>query len=475
MCVAFAPDGKTLVTGTYGGDRTARLWDVATGKELRRFDADQSAYGVESIAISPDGKMLATGGRSDQVVLWELGTGKEIREIPSHGGNIIGVAFSPDGKTLAFGGCTDKQIHLWDIANEKETRAFQVDRQRLLSMAMAPDGKTLLSGGDGPLGLWDVSTGQAIREIPQKFWAVGSVAFSPDGKMMAAGNWHATVDLYEAATGKHLAVMTGHRSKVPGFVGVMGVAFSPDGRTVASVAEDATVRIWEVLSGEERLCLKGHDDATTAVCFAPDGRTLVSGSTDGSAILWDVSLTGGQSTVARIDPKDLQARWDLLAGDEASDAFRAMGELARSPRETVPFFKERFQEETSNHPERITRLIAQLDSDDFEERERASAALEQLGATAADALQQALTGQPSLEVRRRAESLLKKLGTAAARAPRYQWLRAVEVLEQIGTAEARALLESLAQGATRSTANRGSEGGPGSSPQVTGSPFMGPT
>jgi len=172
MCVAFAPDGKTLATGTFGRDRTARLWDVATGKELRRFDADESAFGVESIAISPDGKTLATGGRNDQVLLWDMGTGKQIREIPSHGGNIVGVAFSPDGKTLAFGGATDNQIHLLDIPNGGEVRVFKADPDRLFCIAMAPDGKSLVSGGAN-LSLWDLSTGKPIREARQKIWYIG--------------------------------------------------------------------------------------------------------------------------------------------------------------------------------------------------------------------------------------------------------------------------------------------------------------
>jgi len=415
MYVAFAPDGKTVVTATFGKDRTARLWDAATGKEIRRFETEDLDMGVESIAISPDGKTLATGCRLDRVFLWNLGTGKQSLGIRSDCGMGVSVAFSPDGKTLAFGGLREKRIHLFDIASGKEIRGFDTDLQHrdnlafVESIAFAPDGKTLISGGSS-LIWWDVSSGRAFRHLPHNY-GIHSVAFSPDGKTFAAGSWDGTVQVYAAGTGKELMAMRGHRGKV---LGVFGVAFSPDGRAVASAGEDGTVRLWEFLSGKERLCLNGHEKAATAVCFAPDGKGLVSGSVDGSAILWDVALSCiGKAKPRRDDPKEWQDWWDRLGADDAREAHRAMCEFARSPTAAVRFFKERIR---PTRPGDVGRLIGQLDSDHFDERESASAALEKLGAAASDPLRQVLAGQPSAEVRRRAERLLQKLDTAEARA-----------------------------------------------------------
>ena len=438
MCIAIAPDGKTVVTGTIGIERVVCVWDAATGKELRHMDRGDDDQGADSVAVSPDGKALVEGCHGGRVIFWDLGSGRQTFSIPTKAYLIPSVAQLHEG-----------QMRLWDVARDKEIRVIQVshsDTDWLRRIAIAPSDKFLVTGSNN-LGVWDMATGKAVREIPQKFWSVESVAISPDEKTIAAGTVNSTVDLYETATGKQLAVMKGHASKTPGFVGVMGVAFSPDGRTVASVGEDATVRIWEVLTCKERLCLKGHDKETTAVCFSPDGRTLVSGSMDGSAVLWDVALTGGKATADPKDGKELQSRWDVLAGDDAADAFRAMGELARSPRQTVQLFEERFRVVTSTRVESVGRLIAQLDSDEFDERERASAALEKLGAGACDALRQALANQPSAEVHERADHLLAKLDTAEERGAEIQRLRAVEVLEQLDTPEARTLLKALGMGA----------------------------
>src|SRR5206468_3032458 len=118
--------------------------------------------------------------------------------------------------------------------------------------AFAPNGKYLVAGG-GNLIWCDSTSGKIIRRVPHNF-GFHSIAFSPDGKTIAAGSWNASVELYEAATGKEIMALKGHGTK--NGLGVFSVAFSPDGRLVASAGEDGTIRLWEILSGSERLCLK---------------------------------------------------------------------------------------------------------------------------------------------------------------------------------------------------------------------------
>src|SRR5712692_3228085 len=115
--VAFSPDGKTLAAGSWDG--AVRLWEVASGKELRQFDKQQAP--VRSVAFSPDGKMLACGGEGSAIVLWDPATAKELRRLVGHRGPITFVLFSPDGKLLASKGY-DQTLRLWDVAAGREVR-----------------------------------------------------------------------------------------------------------------------------------------------------------------------------------------------------------------------------------------------------------------------------------------------------------------------------------------------------------------
>jgi Tol biopolymer transport system component len=447
IVVAFTPDGKGVVTGTIDRKRPASLWDAETGKELRTFEPMRWTAGFSSVAVTPDGKTLVTGAQHNEVSFWDLASGRERQLIETKGFG-TSVALSPDGETLAFCEFRDTPVRLFDIRSGKETRAVEIatdgGRRVLNCLAFAPDGKHLVAAGSSVF--WcDPSSGRVIRRVNHDF-GVHSIAFSPDGKTVAAGSRDASVELYDAATGKRVTALKGHGTR--GVLGVFAVAFSPDGRTVASAGEDGTVRLWEVLSGGERLCLKGQQKSVVSVAFAPDGTRLVSGDMDGAARIWDVSL--GVADRPKNEPADeqfYQARWDRLASTEGADAFLAMCELARAPQATLKFFRERLAVPERGEAEK---LVRQLDSKDFKERERASAALERMGKPAVDALRQALAAKPTAEVRRRALAILDRVETDNSRGERYRSLRILEVLEHLGTAEARELLESIAEGVPES-------------------------
>jgi hypothetical protein len=227
---------------------------------------------------------------------------------------------------------------------------------------------------------------------------------------------------------------------------VTSFAFSPDGRTLAASCSDQAVRLWEVASGRQRRRFVGHAGSVFSVAFAPDGKRLATGASDTTALVWDVTGLGEEGPQAvDLPAQEVEGLWAGLGGD-AARAGRAVWKLAAAPRQAVPLLRGRLRPAAADEA-RMTRLIADLDSDRIAVREKAAQELEQLGDIAEPALRKALAGPPSAEVRRRAGQLLERLGGPVTAPGLLRSLRAVEVLEHIGTPGAREVLESLARGA----------------------------
>src|SRR5208282_2958308 len=195
----------SLVSGS--DDTTVRLWDLASGKELRRLEGD--TYRVGSVAVSPDGRSLASGSWDKTIRLWDLASGKELRRLEGHTDTVYSVAFAPDGRSLASGS-GDNTIRLWDLASGKELRRLEGHTGRVRSVAFAPDGRSLASGSeDKTIRLWDLASGKELRRLEGHTGAVHSVAFAPDGRSLASGSDDTTIRLWDLASGKELALMAG--------------------------------------------------------------------------------------------------------------------------------------------------------------------------------------------------------------------------------------------------------------------------
>jgi RNA polymerase sigma factor (sigma-70 family) len=293
--LAFAPDGKTLVSR--GVDQTARVWDVATGKELRRIDG--LAGDVWSLALSPDGETLAasTGdypkGPSD-VRLYELATGKELRRLRQEGVTEA-VAFSPDGRRLAAGwGATSSggdepggEVRLWDTATGKPLPSLTGHKRLVISVAFSPDGKTLVSGSyDGTTRLWDVGGAREVGRVGDGLAPVQDAAFSPDGKTLIMQTGYVgdhAVRFWDVAGAKEVRRLGGHRSNVT------ALAFTPDGRALASGSADRSVILWDVAGRKEQRRLALDDGDVIAVAISPDGRAVRSGGRFGDVHGWDAA------------------------------------------------------------------------------------------------------------------------------------------------------------------------------------------
>jgi hypothetical protein len=188
----------------------------------------------------------------------------------------------------------------------------------------------------------------------------------------------------------------------------------------------------------------GHEGWVQAVAFSADGRTLASGSTDTTVLLWDTTGgAGAAQSSGKLSAEELKTLWADLGRDNAKVAYAAVGELVAVPGQAVPALRDRLRPVKAADPEQVAKWLADLDGDAFETRERAARELEKLGDAAEPPLRKALEGKPSAQVRRAVEQLLADL---EGRPERLRTVRALEVLEYIGTPEAARLLQELADG-----------------------------
>ena len=269
----FSPDGTRILTAS--ADGTAKLWDATSGKLLTSFDHQDE---VNHATFSPDGTRILTASADNSAKLWDAASGKPMASF-AHEDEVNDAVFSPDGARILTAS-KDKTAKLWDGASGKLIASF--DHQDEIShAAFSPDGATILTAsGDKTGKLWDAASGKLLASFDHQ-GSVKNAAFSPDGTQILTASADHSARLWDGASGKLLASFA-HQDEVN------HATFSPDGTRILTASSDKTARLWDAASGKLIVSFT-HQDEVLRAAFSADGTRILTAGKDKTAKLWDAA------------------------------------------------------------------------------------------------------------------------------------------------------------------------------------------
>lgn len=278
--VAISPDGTLLATGDSHGKIS--LWQISDGQQRLSWEAHGGWS--RSLVFSADGQTLVSGSDEPIMKRWDCQTGKCLKTYIGHTSFVWSVALveNENSSVLASSGL-DTTIRFWDIETGECLKTLLGHINWIWSIAISPDAQILASGSvDQTIKLWDVTTGECLKTLQEHTDVIWAVAFSIDGKNLVSGSADTTVKIWDIDTGNSLATLHGHTAPV------WCVACSQDGKTLASGSADTTIRVWDMHTGECRKTVQGHTNGIRSLIFSPDGQSLIASDEDQTVKFWDI-------------------------------------------------------------------------------------------------------------------------------------------------------------------------------------------
>jgi WD40 repeat protein/serine/threonine protein kinase len=275
----FSPDGKRIITAS--GDKTAKVWDAASGKLLASLVGHLDT--VRSARFSPDGKRIVTASKDKTAKVWDAASGKLLASLVGHTGSVNSAWFSSDGNRIITAS-GDKTAKVWDAANGKLLASLEGHTDWLNSANFSPDGNRIVTAsGDKTAKVWDAANGKLLASLVGHIDYVLSANFSPDGNRIVTASGDKTAKVWDAANGKLLVSLEGHIDLV------YAANFSPDGNRIVTASADKTAKVWDAGSGKLLASLEGHTGSVDPANFSPDGNRIITASEDNTAKVWDAA------------------------------------------------------------------------------------------------------------------------------------------------------------------------------------------
>ncbi len=274
--LAISPKGKIIASGSNNG--SIDIYDRNTGQIKNSLGKHENV--IRSLVFRPETNNLIVGDGDGIIKIWNLETSKLEQQLAGHLGSVWSLAISPDGQTLVSSG-EDKTVRIWDLKTGEQTNISFTHSARVFSLAFTPDGQMFASSSaDNKIKIWDANNGRLLKSLSGHQNAVRSIAITPNGKYLVSGSWDKTVKIWELASGKLISTFEGHENRV------VTVAVSKDSQTVFSGAIDNTIKVWSIKDNQLITTLSQHDDWVLALAINQQENLLVSGSKDSTIKLW---------------------------------------------------------------------------------------------------------------------------------------------------------------------------------------------
>jgi len=285
LTAAFSSDGKLAVTAS--SDKTARVWDAATGQEMARLPHDEEVIGA---AFVPDKNQVVITMSGTTVYVWNTTAPKDPRreKTLAHERKVKTAYFSPDGRLLVT--TSENETATWETDTWRQVWRQDSQNEATKSAYFSLDNQLVVAAVGKTARIWDAKTGRPVGKPFDHPALVTEAVFSPDGKFLATASDDWSAWIWEVSTGKRLFQLRGHTGAII-YVVFPTHEYDPDKLLLATVSMDNTIRIWDAKNGSQRAELRGHVAEISDAIFSHNGKYLVTASNDGTVLLWD-AVTG---------------------------------------------------------------------------------------------------------------------------------------------------------------------------------------